>query len=119
LTKIARTTRADPLEGDVPRWAIIDAALLDRILNQLRRALDAAGGVEDAERLRDIAAGLALLDQLASDDLGIRGRVHEAREELVNRISAIMLAYQRDEPADPARMVALAEALALIDGTLG
>jgi hypothetical protein len=106
------------LEGDVPRWAI-DAAVLDRILHQLGRALAAAGGVEDADKLRDIAAGLALLDQLASGDVDTRGRVHEVRTELVNKISAILLAYQSEVPADPALMVALTEALALVDGSLG
>jgi hypothetical protein len=108
----------EPTEGDVPRWAI-DAEVLDRITHQLRRALEAAGGVEDADKLRDIAAALALLDQLSIGNQETRGRVHEAREELLNKVSSIMLGYQGAEPADPAQMVALAEALALVDGSLG
>jgi len=102
----------------VPHWAI-DAAVLDRIIHQLRRAVDAAGGIEDADKLRDAATALALLDQLSSGDVDTRGRVHDAREELVYKISAIMLGFQGAEPPDPALLAALVEALALVEGSLG
>jgi hypothetical protein len=99
----------------VPHWAF-HGEVLDRILNQLRRAVDAAEGVGDADGLRDVAAALALLDRLGDHDF--RGKVNDVRGELVERIGTIMLRYQSAEPADPAAMVALVEALALIDGTL-
>jgi hypothetical protein len=101
----------------VPHWGL-DAGMLNRLVVMLRRAIDAAGGIEDADDLRKLARAVALLERMARGDRELRYAVDELAEALAGRISAAVLAAQGVEPQQPAALATLVDALALIDGAL-